>query len=273
MKLIYKKGTNRPMTMGIQQVVGAEIDGFFGSKTEGLVKQFQKSVGLKETGICDLPTLEKMYPDMDVKYRIFEVTCCFEVGTPDYCKSAWGKKTKIDDGAGWNYGPMQHNKFGSLQFMKKKYGFDSPDDWYGTPAGAVGQLWYFENKILNYASEFASKIGDPSDLTILLISDAITQGGGAYPTKPPVLWDDWIYPKELIPQIQELYRKYQVRTAFDSALRLVESSGEMYAELHPRSGNKKFLSDQLARRRCAFRGKGKVHGTEYNLCDFGLRPC
>ncbi len=272
MKLIYKKGINRPMVMGIQQVVGTDIDGFFGGKTESAVSVWQKSKGLKETGIADNASLQLMYPDMDLKYKILEVIACFEVGTPDCCKNAWGRTTTIDDGAGANWGVMQHNRHGSLQLMKKKFGFADPAEWYGTPEGAVGQLWYFETRVLPAATDFAYRMADPSGCTIFMLCDAIVQGGGVYPTKPPVLWDDWIFPKEMITKVQEMYRKYQVRQAFDSSISLFDSQAEAYAEIHPRSGVKKFLKDQLSRRRTAFRGNGTVHGTVYNLSDFGLGP-
>lgn len=270
MKLIYKKGVHRPLTMGIQKVVGTDSDGFFGPKTEEAVKRFQKNNNLKESGIVADETLSAMLPLIEEKYKILEVICCFEVGGPDYCKSAWGKKTKIDDGAGWNYGPMQHNKFGSLQLMKKKFGFENPDVWYGTPAGALGQMWFFEEEILKDAKDFAEKIWSPTPRTRLLLSDAHVQGGGVYPTKPPRLWDDWPFSKDLIPKIQEIYRKYQIKQAFVSCLSLVDSGGEMYAELHPRSGVKKFLKDQLSRRRTAYHGTGVVHGEKYDLSEFGL---
>ena len=272
MKLIYKNGHHRPLTMGIQQVTGADLDGFFGKNTENAVTSYQKLHKLKETGIVDNESLALMLPDMDLKYKILEVIACFEVGTPDSCKNAWGRRTRIDDGAGDNWGVMQMNRFGSLRTMKKKYGFEDPGTWFGTPEGALGQLWYFETKILDAATDYANRIQDMSGLTILLFCDAYTQGGGIYPTKPPVLWDDWIFPKEMIPKVQEIYRKYQVRQAFDSAISLFESPAEAYAEIHPRSGVKKFLKDQLARRRTAFRGKGTVHGTVYDLSYFGLGP-
>jgi len=272
MELIYKKGIHRPMVMGIQEVITADIDGFFGDKTTQGVKDFQKSRGMKVTGVVDNSTLLEMYPDMSDKYKILEVVACFEVGIPAECKNAWGKTTTIDDNAGKNYGVLQHNRFGTLQTMRKKFGFEDPGTWYGTPEGARGQLWYFETKILSTATDFAHQIGDPSSLTIFMLCDAITQGGGIYPTKPPVLWDDWIFSKEMIARVQGEYRRYQVQQAFRSAISLFDSQAEAYAEIHPRSGVKKFLKDQLSRRRTAFRGKGKVHGTIYDLSDFGLGP-
>lgn len=270
MKLIYKKGVHRPLTMGIQKVVGADSDGFFGPKTEEAVKQFQKDSLLNETGIVADETLEKILPLIDKKYKILEVICCFEVGNPSYCKSAWGKTTIINDGAGTNFGPMQHNKFGSLQEMKKRYKFTDPYAFYGTPEGAKAQMEYFEDVILKPATNFAEKISSNSERFLLVVCDTVVQSGAVYPTKPPVSWNDWTLSKDLIPKIQEIYRKYQPKAAFESSLRLINDLELMYVELRPRSGRSKYLADQLSRRRTAFNGEGVVHGEKYNLTDFGL---
>ncbi|MCX8008715.1 MAG: peptidoglycan-binding protein [Patescibacteria group bacterium] len=270
MNISYKKGCHRPLTIGIQKIVGTPPDGLFGKKTEEAIKQWQKNNNLQETGIVNKEELKIMLPQIELKYKILEVIACFEVGLPQYTSNAWGKVTEIDDGAGENYGVMQHNKFGSLQVMKAQYNFDDPRTFYGSAKGIEAQMWYFEEHILKKAKEFCTKFNMKTDRELLLVCDSIVQGGSAYPTRPPRSWEYWNLSQTTLKEIQLLYKKYPTKQAFEESLKLTERPGEIYAELKSRSGVPKWLTDQLSRRRTAYYGKGKVHGVEYDLFYFGF---
>lgn len=265
----YKVNVNRPLVMGIQEVVGTDIDGFYGRKTEEAVKEYQLSNNLSVTGEVDQETLNPMLPEMSRKYRILEVIACFEVG---WCRNAWNKVTTVQgDGAGESIGPMQHNRYGSLQTMRKRYKFTDPVTFYGSIEGALSQLAYFEEMILQPSEAFALNIlKDDGERTLLMCCDASVQNGSCWPTKRPYLFNDWPYDVELIPQIQDLYRQFPVREAFERALNLIPSQTRMYIQLHPRSGNKLFLNDQIDRRTTAYMGTGQVHGESFNLRNFGF---
>lgn len=269
MNIVYKNKTNRPLVFGIQNIVGVTADGFFGQKTELAVKQWQSKNGLQETGVVSQKELELMLPNIELKYKILEVIACFEVGLPQYTLNAWGRVTEIDDGAGKNYGVMQHNKFGSLQIMQQKYKFSDPEKFYGSVAGAAAQMWYFEEHILSKAKEFCQKYGLKTDRELLMVCDSIVQGGSALPTRSPRSWEDWRLSPNLMKEIQILYTKYPIKRAFEEAMKL-GNPGEIYAELKSRSGVPRWLSDQLSRRRTCYYGKGKVHGTNYDLESFGF---
>jgi len=47
----------------IQKLVGAKVDGKFGPETEGKVKTYQKSKGLKDDGIVGKDTMSKIIDD------------------------------------------------------------------------------------------------------------------------------------------------------------------------------------------------------------------
>jgi peptidoglycan hydrolase-like protein with peptidoglycan-binding domain len=47
----------------IQKLVGAKVDGKFGPETEGKVKTYQKSKGLKDDGIVGKDTMSKIIED------------------------------------------------------------------------------------------------------------------------------------------------------------------------------------------------------------------
>ena len=255
--------------MGIQEVVGADNDGFFGKHTEQAVEEWQELHRLPVTGEVDQETLDFMLPSMDNVYKILEVITCFEVG---FCRNAWNKVTTVQgDGAGRNLGVMQHNRYGSISIMQKKYGFDDAEEWYGTPAGAKGQLEYFLTYILKPARDFANLISDKRLTTLLMLCDSLVQGGTLYPSRPPRSgnWADWPWP-ELKQTVIDLYKRLPVKEAFIQVLQLVPEPGKMYADLHPRSGAVLFLADQLERRRTAYRGFGRVHGDYYDLSNYGF---
>lgn len=268
--ITYKMGTQRPLVMGIQEALEIKQDGFWGKDTEFHVREWQKNNGKEINGIINAKTLQELLPKMNLKYKILEVIACFEIGMPVYTPKAWGKVTEIDDGAGKNYGVMQHNKFGSLQIMQKKYGFQDPEKFYGSVKGAQAQLEYFENYILNKAIKFAQKYDMMTDREILMVCDSIVQGGSETPTRAPRSWENWNLSPNLKKEIEILYLKYPVKEAFDKALRLTDKPGEIYAELKSRSGVPKWLNDQLSRRRTCYYGTGKVHGVVFDLKLLGF---
>lgn len=271
MKLVYKKGKHSPMVMGIQGVVGAEKDGFFGPNTESFIRVYQGNRGLDVDGIVGENTLAVMYKDgLSVTYRILEMIAYFEGA--GWKANAWACTSEIGDGAGKNYGVMQMNKFGSMQYVIKHYMPEGENfaDWIGTPDGAKAQYKYFLDQVLSRATSFALKIGDTNTRTIAMLCDGIVQGGGTYPSRPPRSYSDWELGDDEEERVKVLYEDYDVREAFLKSVRGHERPGRMFAELYPRSGNPKYLDDQLSRRRTAYLGAGRVHGTYYTLVKFGL---
>jgi len=269
--MIYKKGVQRPMVMGIQEVIRASIDGFFGSITEQKVKDYQADNGFEQTGEVDQDLLDHMFKDgMQVTYRVLEVIACFEIG---FKRQAWGATSVVPgDGAGTNYGVMQVNKYGSMQLMKKYYMPAGEDftDWIGSINGAKAQYRYFLDRIWSGATAFAYKVGDTSPRAVALFCDAIVQGGHTMPSKAPKTWRDWQLDGNYLELVKHNYEEDTVRRAFIKSVMSYSPPGRAFAEIHPRSGNLKFLDDQLSRRRTVITGQGIVHGDRYDMDLFGL---
>ena len=112
--MIYKKGVKRPLVGYIQHAAGVSVDYWFGTQTEEAVKAYQRKHSLTVDGKVGPATLNCMFDSVE-KYdpidQIAEVVATFEGGS---VRDAFGYTSTIDDGAGTNYGFMQHNKYGSL---------------------------------------------------------------------------------------------------------------------------------------------------------------
>jgi hypothetical protein len=272
--MTYEKGIHRPMVMGIQGVLGLEKDGFFGKLTDAAVRGYQGDNNLKTDGQVGQKTLSVMYNDgMSLTYRIFELIAFTEMGA---VRNAWGATSTVPgDGAGKNYGVLQVNfGYGSAQQMRDKYlpanTGKSFEELMGSPVGAKAQYQYFMDKIFSRATSFATKIGDSRPRTIAMLCDAITQGGGTYPSRKPRSYRDWVLEDDYLERVKEFYEKYPVKQAFIKSIINYSSPGRMFAELYPRSGVLRFLDDQLSRRRTIFNGYGRIHGSKYVLSELGI---
>jgi peptidoglycan hydrolase-like protein with peptidoglycan-binding domain len=306
--MIWQNGINRPMSMGIQLLVGADPDGFFGDLTETSVKEWQKTMGLEETGVVDRSVLEIMIADgLSLELRILELISCFETGTTGH--NAWASVSVVPgDGMGTNWGVMQVNNLaaGSAYTMKKKYmpAGENFQDWIGSPSGAKGQAQYFLDIIYPIALRFAAQQGDQSDRTLALLCDNVTQNGSPlpyFPIRSESMVKDWKQDEIYLEWRKTIYKNYtgimdnrseynttehptspereaafvrKMRAAFLTCLDDADSLGiprmEAYTELNPRSGKPLFLGDQLSRRRTVYHGSGRVHGDKYFMEEFGL---
>jgi peptidoglycan hydrolase-like protein with peptidoglycan-binding domain len=301
--MIWQKGINRPMSMGIQLLVKCDPDGFFGSKTEAAVIEYQKGRGLEETGVVDRSVLDIMVADgLSLELRILEMIACFETGGMTI-RNPWASVSTIKDGAGKNWGVMQVNGItgGSAYRLKKNYmpAGEDFDSWIGSPSGAKGQAQYFLDIIYPTALRFAMQQNDSSDRVLALLCDNITQNGSPmpyYPIRSDSMVQDWKQDDAYKEWRKVIYKNYKglmdnrseygttperekayvqkVREAFLTCLDDADSLGiprmEAYVELNPRSGNPDFLDDLLSRRRTVYHGSGRVHGDKYFMEEFGI---
>ena len=60
-----RKGDKGEEVKMIQEELGLEVDGHYGSKTEEAVKEFQEDNGLIADGIAGEKTMEVMFPSTD----------------------------------------------------------------------------------------------------------------------------------------------------------------------------------------------------------------
>jgi hypothetical protein len=270
--MIYKKGVHRPMTAGIQEVVRSGIDGYFGDKTVEKVKEYQYDNGFEETGEVNQELLNHMFDnDFQLVYCVAELIAFFEVGAT---RNAWTATSVVPgDGAGKNWGVVQHNRFGSLQLLKRQYmpaGADF-EEWFYTTDCAKAQMKYFLEQIWARSTAFAYKVGDISPKAVALFSDAIVQGGHTLPSKAPKTWKDWQLDHNYLEFVKACYEQNPAKKAFVKAIMAHDDVARAFAELHPRSGNLRWLDDQLSRRRTVAIGEGWVHGSKYVLSDYGIR--
>lgn len=269
--MIYKIGVNRPMTMGIQQVIGSSIDGYFGPITSQKVKDYQYANGFDETGEVDQNLLEYMFKDgMQLTYRIYELIACFETG---FTRNAWTYTCVVKgDGAGKNWGVLNHNRYGSLQMLKGRYMPKGEDfeEWFYTTNAAKAQYRYFLEIVWARATAFAYQIGDTTPRSVALFCDTITQAGNTLPSKAPKTWKDWKLDGNYLELVKKCYEEDKAKPAFIKAIRSYDRPSIAFAEIHPRSGNLRFLDDQLSRRRTVATGSGVVHGDKYDLSIFGI---
>ncbi len=277
--MIYKKGVHRPLVAGVQNVVGVEVDGFWGENTEKAVRSWLEGLELPYSGILAGEGLRLLLAMMPISAKIFEVIAICEVGE---IRNAWGQTCDIGDGAGKNYGPLQVNRLGSVSALRKYLPEGERfEDWIGTPDGAVATMHWFEEYHMAKAREIVSEImglQTEDERAIGLAVDAIVQGGFP-PQNHAYLWKDlpegdlW---KQWEMKTRELYDRKGVKPSesFRESVAFGRSIGldpvDVFAELHPRSGQSRYLGDQLSRRRLWARGEGFVHGEFLRLSDFGL---
>jgi hypothetical protein len=278
MTTYWQQGDHHPLTLGVQQFLFLQPDGQWGPVTNQAIISYQISKGsTKEDadGVIGPTTLGWMVNDgLSPACRALELIGYFEGACQR--SDAWAYTSIIDDGAGKNYGVMQLNKFGSMQTIMKRYMPSGADfeSWIGSGDGAVAQYKYFLELVWAKAWDFALRIGTSNLRTITMLCDAIVQGGDVWPSRPPQSYQDWRLSDEFRDAVVSAYKKYSVREAFFRSVRgAVDFNiepGQAFAEIHPRSGNPTYLSDQLSRRRTIVDGEGVVHGDRYNLSDFGL---
>ena len=234
-----------PLIYGLQKLYGINpVDGLYGPLTEAALEMVE--VNLSE---------------VELEFRTLEIIGLFEVGD---CHNPWYRKTVVKS-EGWeNFGVMQLNKLGSIERLKRFTPFNDPEEFFNSPACIPAQIEYFHCVVIPRVLEF----GFNGELDFLTKCDAFIQGGTLWPSRAPRSYQDWKLGPEYLAEVQGLYRACSsVKEAFSRACAL---SPTMFAELHPRSGNPLYLGDQLSRRRTCATGNGVVHGSRYDLSDWGF---
>lgn len=269
--MLYKKGTHRPMTMGIQVALGINADGFHGDDTSKAIMAWQSDHNLKKDGVIGSSSFPIIAPDIPLEYKILEMIGVFEGINSK--KNAWGYTSKIGDGAGRNWGIMQVNRLGSLKNMKKLCGFSDERAWFGTVASAKGQMDYFRKYILKWATEYISDIPKSSPRLLAVVCDSITQGGKPYLSKQPKTWEYWKLCDGEKKRVQSVFKMLEsAKEAFKESMKTsCCDPAWVFAELQPTGGRLKYIQDQFDRRRATVYGKGIVHGSRYDMeKDFGF---
>lgn len=235
-----------PLLLGIQKTYNINpADGLYGPVTAEALR-----------------SIPVVMSDIPLEYRAAEVISLFEMGPG--CHNVWyARSTVANDGAGKNYGFFQANRFGSLQTMRKMYHWDNVEEFFASPICVLVQWEYF----CRYIIDPVVKFGFHSDNDFLCKCDALVQGGTLYPSRPPRTWEGTYLDAGDLQTIEALYGAKTVREAFIEASRAIP---EAFCEIHPLSGNPRYLTDQRNRRRTCYYGKGNVHGDLYDLSYFGF---
>lgn len=172
-KLALKKGCKRPEVFLLQEAINCirhqkiAEDGIFGNKTDGIIRELQRSFYLEIDGVVGKSTwtaiLEEAYKKgfkPALKRRVQSLVCLYETSR----NNAYGfAENDIGDGAGANYGVVQHNAMGSMVTLLKMAGrndllniYNNSDkskvnseihDWFNTFDGIKAQDKYFDRII------------------------------------------------------------------------------------------------------------------------------
>ena len=212
------KGSKRPVVyilQGMLKTVGYEIgvDGSVGNLTEHILKQAQKDLNFKnpdgDWGRGSWTRFLEKYKDVDFKINPIRLVHEMIAYPETSSKNSYGFGEKdIGDGAGANYGVLQHNKLGSMKTLLKMAGKnhlytlycntnkykvnETIKDWFGTKEGRDWQNKYFKEKIWDRAIQQINLIDLKFDEPLLnlrligLYCDTQTQNGTMYsPSKGP----------------------------------------------------------------------------------------
>lgn len=193
------------------------IDGIYGKGSATAVKNFQDNFNSRPDGIIGPETSTELLTqataqgwEPGLKKRIMEVIAFYEIAGSH---NAFGRASKIADGAGANYGVMQANRHGScLRILKlggnkkladKYYKSDKMTideeiaKWFGSPYGIQAQCKYFDKVIWSIAKRIVMDLpgvdswdtrGIPFQRLMLLAVDTVVQNGGLYSPSNKPFW-------------------------------------------------------------------------------------
>ncbi len=191
-KVVLFHGSKRPEVFlyqhALQNIYGRgrslRADSIFGSKTLAFTNRFQNEKSLDNDGKVGKEvwtTLLNLVVDGELDFyglfplsqRVASLICLFETG---HKKDAYGfSEDDIGDGAGANYGVLQHNSLGSMKRLLSMTGrkdllkeYESTDKskvneniayWMGTVEGISAQETYFNEVICKKARLELEEIG------------------------------------------------------------------------------------------------------------------
>lgn len=236
-------GSKRPSVILLQQAlnaaVGAKltIDGDFGMGTNTIVRAYQKAKGLYVEGVVGGGTWAVLLNEAtkkgwkpDLMLCVMEVVAWYEVGSH---RNAYGMaEDDIGDGAGANYGLVQHNNYGSMRTLLNMSGrqdllkqYNSTDkskvnpaikSWMGSPDGIAAQNKYFEQIIFNPSFKYVPDLGPLAewaddatmkpyfDRLIMMLADSRVQNGGMFSSRRP-FWKTLEEEYKGTPRYRELF--------------------------------------------------------------------
>lgn len=231
-KVVIQHGTKRPEVFLFQELAnicgglnGSSIlvDGIAGDEVRSFIGNFQSDNGLGVDYKAGKNTWSEMFrkakiiedisDHFSLKRRIQSLICLYETG---HRKDAYGfAEDDIGDGAGANYGVVQHNACGSMKTLLRIAGrddllsiYNSHDrskvvdeiaDWVGSTEGIKAQDKYFDKVVYRIAlDEFEAlgleridenhKMPDSNIFTekvFALLCDSVVQNGGLFSNRRP----------------------------------------------------------------------------------------
>ncbi len=184
--VVLRNGSSRPGVIMFQQamtVIGKELDddGKFGPKTTKMIKLWQEEHDLEDDGLVGLNTWTMILNETitaggykpSLLLRVMEyISWCEVSSTRDVYGMA---EADIGDGAGANYGAVQHNSYGSMASLLRQAGrtgllakYNSTDKsvvnqdirgWMKSADGVREQNKYFKRVIFDPALKYIPQLG------------------------------------------------------------------------------------------------------------------
>ncbi|NIO76306.1 MAG: hypothetical protein GTN69_10590 [Armatimonadetes bacterium] len=255
--VILKRDSRRPEVWMLQEALNAlgydcgTPDGWWGGKTTVAVTEFQADVfGAANTDQLVGPgtwsqLLARTEAETDYRpplaRRIQTVIGYYENST---ATNAYGGTSRLNDGAGWNYGVMQHNGYGSLNALLRMAGKDELQriyraggrdtfqpairDWMGSVEGIAAQDRYFRDKTLKLARSFATELQSVTDFfeqahllpyyeryLLIMVGAAVQNGALLSPYRKP-FWRSIEPHESQLEKYVELYRGHRFNQLFMS---------------------------------------------------------
>lgn len=239
--VVLRAGSKRPAVIMFQEAMNTigwslDVDGWFGTKTGEAIKKWQADHGLEADGLVGLNTWTMILNEAkDYKpsliLRVMEYVAWCEVSST---RDVYGMaENDIGDGAGANYGLVQHNNYGSMRTLLTYAGrkdllaqYNGTDkskvnyaikSWMGSPEGIEAQNKYFKRVIFDPALAYIPELGplaawpnDPSMLgwyerLVCLLCDSRVQNGSIWSSRKP-FWKSLTAEEAKTPRNVELFK-------------------------------------------------------------------
>jgi hypothetical protein len=229
------------------KAVGIDVgisDGDCGTKGDAGIREYQKQEFGNADGEVGRITWTRLLQDAAVagwlpplERRIHAVIAYYENSTR---QNAYGATSLLSDGAGVNYGVLQHNRHGSLYRVLQMGGRQDLADryqasdkfkrdseiayWMQSPSGVAAQNRYFDKTILRLARKTADQMPTVRDFFakkglepywgrfLLMLADTMTQNGALWSPHAKPFWRT-ITPGEAQ---HAKYRELHAGTRFDA---------------------------------------------------------